>query len=237
MSACCVFRVLEWSRINPEISFKSFLSLGTLWLSNSSRSSEKDTILNVVRINFEDMCLCLSNSEKQYKCAGDDRQTGGNTDVHQLRRQLFSVRPPQVEIQEVKILLNIPNLPRPPGFLQPVLQHTPSNCPVPSLSCKLTLNTSGLALLSCPDTLFPPAYLSGATALGGKHSVLTIWPEFCWDFRSHSRQFLAVPSENSRPKEIRKLLLSWEMYLCNSPAGYFRQESWKSKLGFLIVDA
>lgn len=124
MSACCVFRVLEWSRINPEISFKSFLSLGTLWLSNSSRSSEKDTILNVVRINFEDMRLCLSNSEKQYKCARDDRQTGGNTDVRQLRRQLFSVRPPQVEIQEVKILLNIPNLPRPPGFLQPVAFNT-----------------------------------------------------------------------------------------------------------------
>lgn len=85
---------------------------------------QKGHYLNVVRINFEDMCLCLSNSEKQYKCPRDDRQTGGNTDVPQFKRQLFSGRPPQDKIQEVKILLTIPNLPRPPGFLQSITFNT-----------------------------------------------------------------------------------------------------------------
>lgn len=184
------------------------------------------------------MRLCLWNSEKQYKCPGDDRQTGGNTDVPRLKRQLFSVRPPQVEIREVKIPLSIPNLPRPPGILQPFTFNT-LRLTVQFLRCPANLPWTP-CIWRCWVTLTPyfllPIFLEPQPSVV-KHSVLTVWPEFCWDFRSHSPQFLAVPSENSGPKEIRKLLLSWEMYLCNSPAGYFRQESWKSKLGFLIVDA
>jgi hypothetical protein len=127
---------------------------------------------------------------------------------------------------------------KPPlSFLLHTTFGTLSGTPLPPCFCKPTLNTSGQAVLSYPGTVFPPAYLSGAAALGGKHLVLTIWPGLCWDFGGHLPQFSAVPSENSKPREIGKLLPSWETYLCNSPAGYFRKASWKPELGFLIVDA
>lgn len=81
-----------------------------------------------------------------------------------LKCSYASVRPPQVYLT--------PQCPQTFLLLATVsiLNLTLSSSTV----LQTPLNTSGLALLSCPDILFPPAYLSGATALSGKHSVLTV---------------------------------------------------------------
>lgn len=117
------------------------------------------------KISFEGVRLRLSNSKKQYRCPRDNKQSGYNTDVPQLKTGW--------EILLVKISLSAHNFPTFLSFLLHTAFCLLSLTPVSPYSCK-PLNTSRLAFLSCPDTVFPPVSLSRAAALGGKHLVLTI---------------------------------------------------------------
>lgn len=82
----------------------------------------------------------------------------------------------------------------------------------------ITICTEDTGLSHLPHFYIPP-HSAFSGCLG------PICSGFYWGFQSHWLQSSAVSSENLEATELRKLLLSWETHLCNSPGGYFRQES------------